>query len=74
MHIVILTSAYKESIFSFLKGLNIENCRNCKREIEANVKKCPYCGILNPTIKIKDVWIGIAVVLGFMSFYMLFFK
>lgn len=61
-------------IFSFLKGTIIENCRNCKREIESKIRRCPYCGILNPTIKIKDVWIGIAIVMAGMYAYTYFFQ
>jgi len=58
----------------FLKGYAIETCRNCKREIENKIKQCPYCGILNPTVKIKDVWIGIFGVLAVMALYMLLFN
>ncbi len=52
----------------------MEQCKNCKRDIQNKIRQCPYCGILNPTVKIKDVWIGIFVVLGFMSIYMVVFK
>jgi len=45
----------------------------CKAEIENKIKRCPYCGTLNPTVKLKDIWIGIAFVLGAMSIYMYFF-
>ena len=40
-----------------------EPCRNCKSEIESKIRRCPYCGILNPTVKIKDIFIGIFFVL-----------
>jgi len=45
----------------------------CKAEIENKIKRCPYCGTFNPTVKLKDIWIGIAFVLGAMSIYMYFF-
>lgn len=45
----------------------------CKNEVEPKIKRCPYCGTFNPTIKLKDIWIGIAAVLGVMSVYMFFF-
>ncbi|NQY94680.1 MAG: hypothetical protein HRT43_10970 [Campylobacteraceae bacterium] len=51
----------------------IENCRMCKSEIKDKIKRCPNCGTLNPTIKLKDIWIGIASVIAVMSVYMYFF-
>ena len=29
-------------------------CRSCKRDIRLNSRRCPYCGILNPTVKTKE--------------------
>lgn len=55
----------------------LKKCKNCKVEIAPKLRRCPYCGILNPTVTLKDIWIGIAIVIGFMSVYMLiasFFK
>jgi len=45
----------------------------CKREVEQKIKRCPYCGTLNPTVKLKEIWKGIAMVIGVMSVYMYFF-
>lgn len=42
-------------------------CKNCKQEIEAKRRQCPYCGILNPTVTLKDIAIAMAIVLGVMS-------
>ncbi|NVJ52104.1 MAG: hypothetical protein HWD90_00325 [Campylobacteraceae bacterium] len=42
--------------------INLEPCRHCKREIETKKRQCPYCGTLNPTVKIKEIAIGIAAV------------
>ncbi|WP_174247224.1 hypothetical protein [Arcobacter sp. LA11] len=39
----------------------------CKAEIESKIRQCPYCGTLNPTVKLKEIFIGIAGVLFFMS-------
>jgi len=39
----------------------------CKAEIESKIRQCPYCGTLNPTVKLKEIFIGIAGVLLFMS-------
>lgn len=39
------------------------NCRNCKREVVKKIKRCPYCGIMNPTVSLKDIFLGIAFVL-----------
>jgi len=45
----------------------------CKNEVEPKIKRCPYCGTFNPTLKQKDIWIGIGAILGIMSVYMYFF-
>jgi len=50
----------------------LEECRNCKSLIESKIRRCPYCGILNPTVKIKDVFITIFAVLAVMSIYTYF--
>ena len=34
---------------------NLELCRNCKSEVTPKIKRCPYCGVLNPTVKIKEI-------------------
>jgi len=39
----------------------------CKAEITPKIRRCPYCGTLNPTIKLKEIFIGIAGVLIVMS-------
>ncbi len=46
----------------------------CKREVEPKIKRCPYCGTFNPSLKLKDVWIGIGLVLVVMSVYTYFFS
>ena len=49
------------------KGQIIATCKNCKNEIEAKKRQCPYCGILNPTVSLKDVFVGMAIVIFVMS-------
>jgi len=39
----------------FMSNKKQESCRNCKHELEYEIKRCPYCGILNPTISISEV-------------------
>ena len=39
----------------------------CKRDIEPKKRQCPYCGTLNPTVKLKEIFITIAIVLAVMS-------
>lgn len=51
----------------------LEPCRNCKSEIETKIRRCPYCGILNPTVKTKDVIITTFVIIIIMSLYTYFF-
>ncbi len=33
-----------------------KKCRNCRSEVNKGVGRCPYCGILNPTIELKDIF------------------
>jgi hypothetical protein len=44
-------------------------CRNCKSEIQTKLRRCPYCGILNPTVTLKEIFITIAGVLIVMSIF-----
>jgi RNA polymerase subunit RPABC4/transcription elongation factor Spt4 len=37
-------------------------CRYCKREVDEGIKTCPYCGIVNPTLKLKEVFIWIVII------------
>jgi RNA polymerase subunit RPABC4/transcription elongation factor Spt4 len=53
--------------FQKTKGSIIATCKNCKREIEAKKRQCPYCGILNPTVTLKDIFVGLVIVLVVMS-------
>jgi len=50
----------------------LEPCRNCKSEVEPKIRRCQYCGILNPTVKTKDVFITILAILCIMSVYTYF--
>jgi len=51
----------------------LEECRNCKSEIESKIKRCQYCGILNPTVKTKDIFITITIIIIIMWVYTTFF-
>lgn len=50
-----------------IKGFKIATCKNCKREIAPKKRQCPYCGILNPTVTLKDVFISMAIVIVIMA-------
>lgn len=69
----ILKSCILRLLLLYTKGQVIDNCRMCKREVESKIKRCPYCGTFNPTLKVKEIWIGIAFVLATMAVYMYFF-
>ncbi|MDZ7820223.1 MAG: hypothetical protein U5K55_17215 [Aliarcobacter sp.] len=56
-----------DTISKIPKGFIIATCKNCKNEIEAKKRQCPYCGILNPTVSLKDVFVGMAIVIFVMS-------
>lgn len=58
--------------FILYKDKTIATCKNCKNEIEAKRRQCPYCGILNPTVTLKDVFVSMAIVLivmGVVTFF-----
>jgi RNA polymerase subunit RPABC4/transcription elongation factor Spt4 len=50
-----------------------QKCRNCTYEVKKNIRRCPYCGILNPTVEIKEIMITIVVIISFMLIYTTFF-
>jgi len=52
----------------------LEECRNCKSLVEPKIRRCQYCGILNPTVKIKDVFVTIFAVLAVMGIYTYFIE
>jgi RNA polymerase subunit RPABC4/transcription elongation factor Spt4 len=56
------------------EDIEIKPCRNCKSEIQTKLRRCPYCGILNPTVTIKEILITIAGVLIVMSIFSYFIK
>ena len=33
-------------------------CSNCNRYVKKGIRLCPYCGHLNPTLKVKDIIIA----------------
>jgi len=59
---------------SDLENDKLEPCRNCKSEIEPKIRRCPYCGILNPTVKEKDIKITMLIVTAVMFIYTYFNK
>ncbi len=46
---------------------NLEHCRYCNHNVTKGIRRCPYCGVLNPTLKIKEIVITIAVIFFIMS-------
>jgi len=55
-----------------MKTKEMEPCRNCKSEVQSKIRRCPYCGILNPTVKIKDILLTIGVIVFVMGLYTYF--
>ncbi len=53
---------------------DLVQCRNCKSKVEKKTRRCPYCGILNPTVTTKDVLITTFFVIGIMYIYTIFSK
>ena len=52
---------------------NLDECRNCKSEVPKKARRCPYCGILNPTVKTPEILKTIAVVIIVMFIYSIYF-
>ncbi|MBD3841302.1 MAG: hypothetical protein IE909_05365 [Campylobacterales bacterium] len=38
-------------------------CKNCSYELRKNIRRCPYCGILNPTVTTKEVIVTTIIVI-----------
>ena len=38
-------------------------CKECKKEVASSAKKCPHCGVANPSMGVKETLTGL-VVLG----------
>ena len=45
----------------------LDPCRNCKSEVELKTRRCPYCGILNPTVKVPEILKTIFIIIIVMS-------
>jgi len=48
---------------------NLVECRNCKSDIKNNIRRCEYCGILNPTVQISEIVITIFIIIFIMFIY-----
>ena len=51
-----------------------KRCRNCLYDVNNNIRRCPYCGILNPTIELKEIFITIITIVTIMSIYTFYLK
>jgi RNA polymerase subunit RPABC4/transcription elongation factor Spt4 len=48
-------------------------CRYCGQEVPKNIRRCPYCGTLNPTVTVKDAlyWtMGVILVIYGIGFFL----
>jgi len=57
-----------------MEDKNIKKCRNCTYDLKKGIRRCPYCGILNPTLDTIDVLKYIAGILTIMFIYSFFAK
>ena len=39
-----------------IKNEDEQKCRNCYYDVKKGIRRCPYCGILNPTLVKKDIF------------------
>ena len=49
-------------------------CRHCKSELDKRYGRCPYCGTLNPTVKVKEIIKTTVIIVILMFFYTLYTK
>lgn len=54
------------------KEIKLDPCRNCKSEVELKSRRCPYCGILNPTVKVPEILKTIFAIIVIMSIFTYF--
>ena len=52
----------------------LKKCRNCKAEVVNKIRRCQYCGILNPTVQTRDVFKTIFIIMFIMGVYTYFIK
>ncbi len=52
-----------------MENQDLKKCRNCTYEVPKGIKRCPYCGILNPTLEMKEIILGIIGVVAVMALY-----
>ncbi len=51
---------------------NLVSCRNCKSDVKNSTSRCPYCGILNPTVTISQVLKTTFIVIVVMYIYSIY--
>ncbi len=52
-----------------MEDQNLKKCRNCYYEVKKGIRRCPYCGILNPTLELKEIFKIIFWILFIMALY-----
>jgi len=55
-----------------MEETNLKKCRNCTYDVKKGIRRCPYCGIVNPSVDIKDVFQMIFIVVLVMGIYTYF--
>ena len=49
-----------------------KKCRSCTYDLPLKSKVCPYCGALNPTVSLKEIYItifGVILVMGIYTYF-----
>jgi len=52
---------------------NLVKCRNCSYKIEKRLRRCPYCGIMNPTVTLWEILGTTAIIIVVMYILTLIF-
>jgi predicted amidophosphoribosyltransferase len=50
---------------------SLRKCRNCYYHVKKGIRRCPYCGILNPTLEQREIWymmLGVLLVMGIYTY------
>lgn len=51
---------------------DLKECRYCKSDVKKGIRRCPYCGVLNPTVETKDIFKTIFIIIFIMTIYSYF--
>ena len=57
-----------------MEKIDLKKCRNCSYDLEKGIRRCPYCGILNPTLENSEIYKTIFIILSIFAIYTYYFQ